>query len=546
MVAKAEGRGARRRSTVASFTSAYYTQFPVPDILIMILAMVDKPTQAIAARVCRRWNEVALSHLWRLMDSVFPLLKLLAPLEYFCQFQYHKDDLLKRLGAVDWNRFHHYAVHVRSLTHVETKQTPRLDAEAAAAMLFRHPFGSSLLPNLQEVYWTFSHEESTMFALAFMGPELDVLELGLGVSRTAAVDLLKCLAYRTPNLKDLGIGTYLRALHLSDVISSLISSLSNLERLHLPVYYQTEQIVRAIASRPKLKHLMIDWAYRCTYDESSMEPYFSPSFSPNLFTFNITTHVDACIDHFKSKDHCNEIDSLLLHCPTVSLASDVRKILAHVVASCDQLAQLTLMLYPQSGMGIDYLSFEDLEPLFACRGLELLEIAGPSFIPPTASQIQQMGKSWPALDILKLCQSPGPKVRLPIGMPVTMLPVFAKSFPEITYLALYLNEDRVQFDGEMFPEHQFPKLRALDLGLGPIPGGGHQNQEVGHYIASLCTELPALNLGCDTAWPGTIPENILRREPEWLQVEDAMELAMRTKAAVRKKLERMKAEFSRS
>ncbi|KAG9040522.1 hypothetical protein FS837_000511 [Tulasnella sp. UAMH 9824] len=478
------------------------------------------------------------------MDSVFPLLKLLAPLDYFCQSQYHKDDLLKRLGAADWNRFHHYVVHVRSLTHVENKQTPRLDPEAAAAMLFRHPFGSSLLPNLQEVYWTFSHEESTMFALAFMGPELDVLELGLGVSRTAAVDLLKCLAYRTPNLKDLGIGTYLRALHLSDVISSLISSLPNLERLHLPVYYQTEQIVRSIASRPKLKHLMIDWAYRCTYDESSMEPYFSPYFSPNLVTFNITAHVDACLDHFKSKEHCSEIDSLLLHCPTISFASDVKKILAHVVPACDQLARVSLILYPQSGMGIDYLSFEDLEPLFACRGLEHLEIAGPSFIPPTASQIQQMGKSWAALDILKLCQSPGPKVRLPIGMPVTMLPVFAKSFPEITYLALYLNEDHVQFDGEMFPEHQFPKLRALDLGLGPIPGGGHQNQEVGHYIASLCTDLPALNLGCDTAWPGTIPENILRREPEWLQVEDAMELAMKTKAAVRKKLEKMKAELS--
>ncbi|KIO32338.1 hypothetical protein M407DRAFT_18653 [Tulasnella calospora MUT 4182] len=125
-----------------------------------------------------------------------------------------------------------------------------------------------------------------------------------------------------------------------------------------------------------------------------------------------------------------------------------------------------------------------------------------------------------------------------------MLPIFAKSFPKITYLAVYLNEDPVKFDGELFPEDQFHKLRALDLGLCPIPGGGRQNQEVGHYIASLCTDLPALNLGCDTAYPGTVSEAILRREPEWWQVEDAMELAMKTKVAVRKKLEKMKAELS--
>lgn len=67
------------------------TPFPVTDILIIILSMVDKPTRAVAARVCRRWNEVALSQLWKSMDSVFPLLKLLAPVEYFCGFKAHKD-----------------------------------------------------------------------------------------------------------------------------------------------------------------------------------------------------------------------------------------------------------------------------------------------------------------------------------------------------------------------------------------------------------------------------------------------------------------------
>lgn len=408
-------------------------------------------------------------------------------------------------------------------------------------MLYRHPFGSSLLPNLQELAWTFLQDDSVMFALAFMGPELDMLELELGVSRTAASHLVQSLAYRTPNLKVLGIATSIRAMHLSELVSNLVSSLPNLERLHIPVYYQTPQLVRAAATRPKLKHIMLDWAQRSAYDESSMEPYFpsSPKFLPKLRTFNVTAHVDTCFQLFRTSEYTSEIEYLLLNLPTISSPLDLKNIMARVVMTCEQLEQLTLMLYSQSGMGINYLSIEDLEPLLACSRLEHLEIAGPSFVPPSAAQIQEMGNSWPHMSTLKLCQSPGPKVKSPVGLSLTMLPIFAKSFPELTYLALYLNEDPVQFEGELFPEHQFLKLKAYDLGLCPIPGGGHQNQDVGHFLASLCTNLPALNLGCDTAYPGTIAESVLRREPEWWQVEDAMELAMKIKVKFRKRMERM-------
>lgn len=52
----------------------------VYEIICNILQNCQRHDQAVAARVSRLWCDVALDCLWRNIDSVVPLLRLLSPL----------------------------------------------------------------------------------------------------------------------------------------------------------------------------------------------------------------------------------------------------------------------------------------------------------------------------------------------------------------------------------------------------------------------------------------------------------------------------------
>lgn len=52
----------------------------IPEVLSTIVDHADSKTQTSAARASKLWSEAALNSLWRDLDSIMPLLKLLAPL----------------------------------------------------------------------------------------------------------------------------------------------------------------------------------------------------------------------------------------------------------------------------------------------------------------------------------------------------------------------------------------------------------------------------------------------------------------------------------
>ena len=46
----------------------------------MIFGIVDLPSNTVNARVCKQWSDIALDILWREIDELYILFRILAPL----------------------------------------------------------------------------------------------------------------------------------------------------------------------------------------------------------------------------------------------------------------------------------------------------------------------------------------------------------------------------------------------------------------------------------------------------------------------------------
>lgn len=52
----------------------------IPEVLSRIIGQADPKDQTAAARASKVWSEAALNCIWRRLDSIVPLLKVLSPL----------------------------------------------------------------------------------------------------------------------------------------------------------------------------------------------------------------------------------------------------------------------------------------------------------------------------------------------------------------------------------------------------------------------------------------------------------------------------------
>jgi len=52
----------------------------IPELLQMIFGVLDLPSNTVNARVCKQWSDIALDMLWREVDGLHILFRILAPL----------------------------------------------------------------------------------------------------------------------------------------------------------------------------------------------------------------------------------------------------------------------------------------------------------------------------------------------------------------------------------------------------------------------------------------------------------------------------------
>ncbi|KAG8915797.1 hypothetical protein FRC00_013566 [Tulasnella sp. 408] len=157
----------------------------VHEIISNILQNALPHDQAMAARTSSLWSDIALDWLWRELDSLLPLLRLLAPVvETITGLAFGE-----RIEPRKWERFRYYSQRVRCLHYddndpdsVTEFDSSNLVSDTSLILLTLKPAGfGALLPNVQEIQWAASRDIVTLqHALPFLHGSLKTLTLTLG------------------------------------------------------------------------------------------------------------------------------------------------------------------------------------------------------------------------------------------------------------------------------------------------------------------------------------------------------------------------------
>ncbi|KAG9021864.1 hypothetical protein FRB95_001248 [Tulasnella sp. JGI-2019a] len=184
--------------------------------------------------ICRAWSSIVIDVLWADLDSIFPLLELIAPLERDSERRLVFPDLVER---VDWGRFDSYARRVRSLAYNDTEDrltqngyTGIISKTIFSDIYINNPKSGPLLPNATKVVWMTYDPDTALLLLPFLSDSTLSLhvELGPKFPVKAINSLLNRLGGRVPDLLDFNFFIHKQ---VDDVDEGLAKCLGEMETL---------------------------------------------------------------------------------------------------------------------------------------------------------------------------------------------------------------------------------------------------------------------------------------------------------------------------
>ncbi|KAI0795978.1 hypothetical protein C8Q75DRAFT_803032 [Abortiporus biennis] len=276
----------------------------IPEMVEIILTFCDNNSNAMAARVCKKWSDIALNILWRDVTDISRLLVLLAPLRNVALVQPddHPEDLHRpamvldgveferNIELHDWDRFNKYAKRVRFLGYSEyppSTEQPDISLSPTSPPSFskstyihqcvfdeiaRTRLSLHILPNLHSLVWVSACMSRMRLSLLFSHP--DITDLGLYLHNPPPnVDathtepfpsplniFLSELPHRMPNLTSLDLRFKFPVRHIEKVVtSSLLPSLPALKRVIFPLFTLSSSIMSALSKLPHIRVVQFEF-----------------------------------------------------------------------------------------------------------------------------------------------------------------------------------------------------------------------------------------------------------------------------------------------
>ncbi|KAG8871018.1 hypothetical protein FRB97_009152 [Tulasnella sp. 331] len=441
----------------------------VEDVISEIIGLLPKGSQAAAARVSSKWNEIALPKLWRDLDSVVSLLELLAPIERDESVSNSRAMFTHSLRDANWDRFHARAQLVKSLKWDDTDAPGILANEIFAQVLFHRPSVGYFLPNLETLTWAATVEATALQLLPMVNPSLKTLKLTFhdGCEATAGL-ILESLVARGVGLLQLEISTSFHISDISDAVASFFDCQPQLMRLGLPNYYTIDTIVVALGRLRSLREIYLTtWGDELagigldlSFDEGAFESLESIGW--------IDTHLWSAAERLQG-----HIPSRLtqIHLSTYADHADnpgLTNFISALVDAIPRLESLSLCHFTNSRDFIEAKSFRSIESLLKCKGLMSLQILDNEPVVVVEEDVIRMAQAWPHLHRLHLTPEPIDPLAPDVGAPITLLSVFAQFFTsKLEHLGIYIRPATnvaLSHAGVAI----LPRLRTLAVGTSPV------------------------------------------------------------------------------
>ncbi|KAI0738351.1 hypothetical protein C8Q80DRAFT_1347940 [Daedaleopsis nitida] len=482
----------------------------IPELLELIFSFLEVSDNARNARVCKSWTEVALDLLWREVDHLPRLLRILAPIEE-CD---EEDRFARSLEPGDWANFMRYASRVRKLVVSsdieEHLRGPNVFQEIAQSRTTLH-----LLPKLSSLTW--ASGERLRLSLMFMHE--NIKEFAVGLSPTPKYSLkVYCeeIALRMPRLTKLDLRFSCSVREFEADLCTLLGALPKLQSVTMPRYTLTTKIIEALSRKEHLGIASFEYDYKQGVGDPTDVLDWSPSLEEGAFPALYDLNVSAQLPHFlrvlAAPFFPANLRLLYVHATHAVGPPLVHAFLAAVAESCQLLTELALVCggdaqplrFRARPAAEERISMDTLRPVLKCPQLVLFELSCETPLALTQADVEELAAGWPTLEVLVLAPYPIP---LPLpqeseggALTLAALVPFARHCPNLRTLALHLSVGgpHAHIPALGTAVRPFRKLTRLDVGTSPL-ASPEAVKGVGRVLSELC---PAdCELVCGVTWP---------------------------------------------
>lgn len=417
-------------------------------------------------------------------------------LPILCQFE-------RDLAPADWARFMKHARRVRSLEHSDRRVT--LDPSVFMALGISRPV-FDILPNLRYLRWSAHGENALAHAVLFMSPCLASFEVfALSFAPRGIGTFFQTLQERSPHLRFFYLHAIGSVAPVESFLAEFLKSLTYLEVIQLPCYWQTKNVVTALSTLKHLRSVRTHVPSRTIYKGQSREVEdirtinFTEGCFPSLKTFYVDGRRLSEIEYLLRKPHAPKhlttLTIMSLQIETSTALHDFIKVLAEL---CPSLRHIVLALYVSETLCPSAtIDFAAIRPILDFSRLVGFKITHKQPLKITEEDIKEIAMNWHALETLHLCHDPYIQEtdNVDDGLSPECLVPFAEYCPNLKELGLYINATRWGCTTDLpLITRPFGRLQRLHVGISRIANPN----VISRYLSEICPR--PLMIFTDSCW----------------------------------------------
>ncbi|KIO31396.1 hypothetical protein M407DRAFT_19540, partial [Tulasnella calospora MUT 4182] len=507
----------------------------IPEIIQHVLSSgVCRITARNAALTCGLWKDLALDELWKDLDSIFPLLWVLVPLQVDTTAPRDKKTIwtAEALSPLpeDWNRLETYARRVRTLIFDISPTTGNtFDLSMFQTVIQLRPSGKDLLPNLRKFTYNARQQSSPdalPLFLTFLGASIVELKL-LQIVPMVIPDFLANLSQKVPQVQHLRIE---RSSQSDAGSMALVSSLIRLERLSsldvAPVAL-TPAIWDAMAQHPSL--------LSATFSEWKLSPDaigFQPRTFANLRSLAIQANFDHLCGLFESQNDLPTLTRIAFRGLSVEQGrNDLRRLCGLLAQKLPILRWAGLVCRSKTSHSDVPLGFEDFRPILQCKNLESFWLAHPCGVSVTVNEVGELLDALPHIHHLALHYAshgadPEGRVRrvklnwTPPTLPLSVVDIVAAKRPKIKQLRLSVDATAPIASTPGIRHQQFECLEELVVTLSTVA----HPENVAKYLVQRSRKRFPLKFVSQQKVQKNVVHVVDEEKKKWKQVEEHLRL----------------------
>ncbi|KAF4597853.1 F-box domain-containing protein [Pleurotus pulmonarius] len=508
----------------------------IPELLAHIFSVSTRQANAVHARVCKEWSDVALDILWWRVHNIAHLMRLLSPLEE----EYDEDGNVTRyfvnggedISTYNWERLESYGRRVRTLV-----VDPR--ASALHESIFEEiEIGNGdfldLLPNLQRLEWytdPYYYHLFTSKKVSHLTMRLDPQD----ALHKCVYEIIRDIPKFLPHLETLALQLPSHYEYISnDQLETQLSEVETLDHIH-------NAIVASLGNLPLLSHVSLPKCFlvpKVVHQLSTLNKLTSIEtslpLSPCEATFPLALAADSFIsmtrltfsttfaratECFSQRNHPPYIVHLELVSAIIEPERDYSRLLEVLSASYPGLEVLVLECKPRPEVDVEptvqtTVTYDSLRPILRCRKLKTLKLRHYFPFLLEHDDILSIAEALPSIETLLLNESP--RALLKPTFPIGTLLVFRTRCPRLKHLGLYFGTGTKHIPITV-PEGCLSKLSVLELGASRAD----PYLDVGCFLNDVCPKAFLLSSTYRSGKYGGLSSRITK---EWNTVIEEREI----------------------